>query len=52
MLRKLWRFWFGGHDHAWKIINTVKHQDYNWNPPTLTYTLQCDVCGDVKRKRI
>lgn len=42
-----------GHLHHWVILNTNSVRAYNGdgNKGTM-YTLQCELCGNIKRKQV
>lgn len=53
MLKKVWRWFFGGHDHKWKIIEEVRltrrgPYDSEWVAYGKRRTLQCEHCGNLK----
>lgn len=49
---KLLQLLIFGHVHKWKIVN-VNTLDYNGDfgsGTCIRYTMQCEVCGNIKKK--
>lgn len=47
MIKALWRFLFGGHDHKWNVIKSGKLIDSKNDNIGDYYHLQCEHCGKL-----
>lgn len=51
MIKLLQILWYG-HSHKWKIIQTIQLQNEYGANVGKKYHLQCEVCGNIKRKEV
>ena len=52
MIKELWKILFGGCEHKWKIIQQDEvYQRHPSIPTYIDYVLQCEKCGNIKKKR-